>query len=133
PAPALSAPAPSVPAPSVPAPSVPAPSVPAPSVPAPSVPAPSVPAPVAPPAAEPSTGQPVHLRVNSTPSGASVTFGGEVRGKTPYNAELPRSSTPFEVTISLPGYQPLQRLVVLDNNVLLLIHLDPVPKPPPAR
>jgi hypothetical protein len=62
-----------------------------------------------------------------------VTFAGELRGTTPYIAELPRSSTPFDVTIALPGYQPVQRLVVLDNNVLLLIHLDPAPKPTPAR
>jgi hypothetical protein len=75
----------------------------------------------------------VNLRVNSTPTGATVTFGGKVRGTTPYVAELPRDSTPFEVTIALPGYQPIQRLVVLDNNVLLLIHLDPAPKPAPAK
>ena len=77
----------------------------------------------------------MHLKVNSTPPGASVTFGGEVRGKTPYSGELPRSTTPIELTLALPGYQPAKRTIALDGNVVLSLTLEPAtptPRPPPV-
>jgi hypothetical protein len=74
----------------------------------------------------------VHLKVSSTPPGASVTIGGEVRGKTPYTGELPRSTTPIELTLALPGYQPVTRTIAVDGNVVLSLTLEPAPRPVPA-
>jgi hypothetical protein len=74
----------------------------------------------------------VHLKVNSTPPGASVTIGGEARGKTPYTGELPRSTTPIELTLALPGYQSVKRTITLDGNTVMSLTLEPAPKPASA-
>ena len=74
----------------------------------------------------------MHLKVSSTPPGASVTIDGELRGKTPYTGELPRRATPIELTLALPGYQSVKRAIALDGNVVLSLTLEPAPRPAPA-
>ena len=46
------------------------------------------------------------ISINSTPSGAKVTYNGTYRGVTPYSLVLASSSTPGVITVSHEGCQP---------------------------
>jgi hypothetical protein len=98
---------------------------PAPAAPAPppaAAPAPAAPAPIARPG-QPAT---VKVTIDSRPPGATVAIGGEVRGTTPFEGEISRRDAEVEVKLTLAGYAPGIRKIVLDDKVVLSLELERV-------
>jgi eukaryotic-like serine/threonine-protein kinase len=71
-------------------------------------------------------GAEITVKIESSPKGAFVTFGDELkpRGKTPLTFTVPSSSTEVEIEIELPGYTKEQRKVSLAGNVDLEVSLS---------
>ncbi len=78
----------------------------------------------------PSAATSVSIDVQTTPAGATVSFGGEVRGQTPVRLELPSSDEAVTIQVSLPGYITHTEDVIPDVNQRLTIGLDEVSAPP---
>ncbi len=72
------------------------------------------------------------LLVFSEPPGASVRVDGTLRGKTPFNAELPPGT--HAVSLEMEGRATVNREATLpaDRSLVLEIRLDQAPAPPPA-
>ena len=72
----------------------------------------------------------ITITINSTPSGAYVTFGSETspRGKTPITFEVPKKDADAEIEISLPGYLDEDRTVRLNGKVDLEVALKKKPR-----
>ena len=75
--------------------------------------------------ATPALGGEVTVTVMSTPKGAYVTFGDEIRprGKTPLTFKVPASDTTVEIEVELPGHVDEKRKVKLTGNVDLEVAL----------
>jgi len=76
---------------------------------------------------------PARITLNSSPSGATVTRGQEVLGKTPLTVEkLPPGSYTFSLTIS--GYKPetLTAEAAAGGQTVLSAELSEIPKPKPS-
>jgi hypothetical protein len=79
----------------------------------------------------------VTLRIESVPSGASVSLG-EHEGTTPLDLQVPRGDTPVEISLVLPGYHPLTEKVLpnVDQRLRLVMIRRPSQgrpaKPPPT-
>lgn len=99
-------------------------SAPSTGVPAASTPAPSTAetAPVTP--AIPSTPATVRLRVETSPPGAAVRVGAELRGVTPLDVDLARGETAVPIAISLEGYQDHVEAIVPDVDQRVRLTLD---------
>jgi serine/threonine protein kinase len=127
PGPAISAPAPAAPAlPPPPAVVV----VAAAAVPVPAAVPVQPPAPPAPPA-------PVTVQVESNPSGATVSSGGEELGTTPLALDLMRAGSPRALEFKLAGHEPVVATVSAQNAPMLRVELPvrreprrPAPPPP---
>jgi eukaryotic-like serine/threonine-protein kinase len=76
-------------------------------------------------AASPAT---ISIHVESTPAGALVAVDGAPVGRTPLDAPLTRGSTPAEVVLTLPGFQPLRTRVVPDVDQRMLLTLQAAPR-----
>jgi serine/threonine-protein kinase len=65
----------------------------------------------------------VTLRVESVPSGATVSLGGESEGTTPLDLAVPRGDAPVELSLLLPGYHVLAEKVVpnVDQRLRLVM------------
>ena len=76
----------------------------------------------------------VHVVLDSTPQGATVTgkLGGEL-GETPLLMDLPRSSTPVELVLNKTGYLPLNFKVLPHQDREVTAALEHVPPPPPPE
>ena len=72
----------------------------------------------------------VRVSIDSTPSGAAVEMDGLPRGRTPWVADVPFSTTPSRVTLRLQGY--LARDETLDRNADQHLKLDLVRDVAPA-
>jgi serine/threonine-protein kinase len=86
----------------------------------------------APPAPLPTTAR---LRIVTHPEGATVKVGGEARGQTPIDLELPRADEPLSVELEHEGYAAWQETILLDADRTVDVWLSPAPAParPPPR
>lgn len=73
----------------------------------------------------------VRVTIDSTPSGATVEIGGEVRGRTPFEGEVPFSASPSKLVLRLEGY--LAREETLDRNADQHLRLELPRATAPAR
>jgi hypothetical protein len=64
------------------------------------------------------------VEVETTPPGARVIVGDELRGTTPLGLELPRSSAPVAVALELEGHQRQLEEIVPDVPQRLRITLE---------
>ena len=81
--------------------------------------------------------------VVTVPKGAQVRLAGELRGSTPIQLALPRSSSGVELKLSLPGYRSVRTRWKPDKGALIKLvlrkkskerrHEEPLPekRPPP--
>ncbi len=76
----------------------------------------------------------VHIALDSTPQGATVTnkLGSDL-GETPLLIDLPRSSTPVELVLAKIGYLPLTFKVLPHQDREVSASLEHVPPPPPVE
>jgi serine/threonine protein kinase len=77
----------------------------------------------------------VHVRVQSTPPGAEVSFEGvsgvvEASGTTPVTLEVPRGEGARRLVVQLQGYRPAEETVVPSSEVTVKLALEPLPPPP---
>jgi serine/threonine protein kinase len=65
----------------------------------------------------------VTFHVESVPSGATVSLGGESEGTTPLDLAVPRGDAPVEISLLLPGYHVLAEKVVpnVDQRLRLVM------------
>jgi len=65
----------------------------------------------------------VTLHVESVPSGATVSLGGESEGTTPLDLQVPRGDAPVELSLLLPGHHVLTEKVVpnVDQRLRLVM------------
>jgi eukaryotic-like serine/threonine-protein kinase len=77
----------------------------------------------------------VHILLDSTPEGASITRAGLAApiGKTPYELKLKKGEPSFDVLLSLEGFKPETRTVSTERDRDLLIALGKVDAPPPTN
>ena len=69
----------------------------------------------------------VHLAVASRPSGAAVRLDGNLVGNTPYTVELPLRKQKATIELSAENYEPVTRIVSLDEDLAMEIQLQPIP------
>jgi serine/threonine protein kinase len=76
----------------------------------------------------------VHVVLDSTPQGATVSGkqGGDL-GETPLIIDLPRGSTPVELVLTKTGYLPLNFKVLPHQDRELTAALEHLPPPPPVE
>ncbi|MFK7992266.1 MAG: serine/threonine-protein kinase [Sandaracinaceae bacterium] len=84
------------------------------------------PAPTPPPPAP----EEVHVRIRVAPADATVEIDG-VRFDNPVEAQRLRSLSPVRLRIQHPGYEPVERMVVFDEDRAYDIQLAPVAASPP--
>ena len=105
---------------------------PPPTAPAPPPAAPVALAPEAPGLRGPALGSSRRVRIESVPSGASVTIDGETRGVTPLDFETV-SGARHRVAVEAPGRRAEQRELVVDDAIgAITFTLAPVPRAAPA-
>ena len=79
----------------------------------------------------------VNVKLDSRPRGAQVRIAGVDRGTTPLEVELPRSSTPVELTLKKEGFDDATDTLVLDVDQKLTLPLKKkslgATKPSPRR
>ena len=76
----------------------------------------------------------VHIALDSTPQGASVTNAlGSTLGETPLLIELPRGSAPVDLVLNKTGYLPLTFKVLPHQDRDVSAALEHVPPPPPPE
>lgn len=79
----------------------------------------------------------VRVRFESVPEGARVALDGAMRGVTPLELRLPRSSQPVRVAMTRAGFVELSSELVPDGDQKLTLKLQSVPRSsrprPPAR
>ncbi len=94
----------------------------------------SRPPPPAPPPAIVPPSPTVHIALDSTPQGATVTgkLGGDI-GETPLIIDLPRGSAPVELVLNKTGYLPLNFKVLPHQDREVTAALEHVPPPPPVE
>jgi eukaryotic-like serine/threonine-protein kinase len=92
---------------------------------APASPAPATAAVAAPTPDEASAGE-IHLRIETTPPGATATLEGKTLGQTPIDAHVAASSAEGEIELDLRGYRPTSRSVPLDRDgeVRIVLHRE---------
>ncbi|WP_236515041.1 serine/threonine-protein kinase [Sandaracinus amylolyticus] len=83
------------------------------------------PAPIVEPPPAPVT---VRVRIESMPAGATVRLAGEARGETPLALEVPRGTTPIDLSLELRGHTPVRQTLVPDESQRLLLQLAPRPR-----
>ncbi|HSS02692.1 MAG TPA: PEGA domain-containing protein, partial [Kofleriaceae bacterium] len=66
----------------------------------------------------------VRVTIDSRPQGATVIIGGQTRGVTPYIGDLDRNGGQVELELTLPGYAPEIRSVVLTDDIAWSVSLD---------
>jgi serine/threonine protein kinase len=73
----------------------------------------------------------VKVQIESEPPGARFVIGGNppAEGRTPSRVELPKSSARRHVVVTLPGYKPADRVIMLDSDRTEAIVLEPETKP----
>lgn len=109
------------------------PAAPAPTVPPTSEPVkPPEPAPTPEPTPPPRSER-VQVVVESVPSGATVSAGGEVLGPTPLAMDLLREGTPRQLELKLAGYEPVLAEVSSKNAPLLKVEFPPRKEPVKPR
>ena len=92
------------------------------------------PPPPPPPAAPPLPSPTVHVALDSTPQGATVTNTlGSTLGETPLIIDLPRGSAPVDLVLNKTGYLPLTFKVLPHQDRELTAALEHVPPPPPPE
>ncbi len=89
------------------------------------------PPPAPPPAAPPPPSPTIHVALDSTPQGATVTnpFGSTL-GETPLLIELPRGAVPVELVLNKTGYLPLTFKVLPHQDREVSAALEHIPPPP---
>jgi hypothetical protein len=87
-----------------------------------------VPAPGA--SAEPET---IVFSVSVAPATAQVLIDGEPLPSNPFLGRFPKNYGTHRVRAVAPGYQPKERLVSFNDNVMIDLNLNPRPFAPPAR
>jgi eukaryotic-like serine/threonine-protein kinase len=58
----------------------------------------------------------IHLRVDSSPRGATVTLDGAVLGRTPIDAQMPSAHRDGQLELELGGYRTARRLIARDRD-----------------
>jgi hypothetical protein len=73
----------------------------------------------------------VKVQIESEPPGAQFVIGGNppAEGRTPSRVELPKSSNKRRLVLTLPGYEPAERSITLENDHTEAIVLQPQPRP----
>jgi serine/threonine-protein kinase len=71
----------------------------------------------------------VKLRIETQPEHVMVSIGGQVKGITPLDLELPRDEQALEVAFQREGFVGLTQVVVPNVDQLLRVSLDEVEKP----
>jgi hypothetical protein len=94
----------------------------------------STPSAAAPPAAAATN----HVSISADPPEARITLDDMALTGNPFHAAMPKSPLGRRLRVSAPGYAPEERLVTLDRDFLLELHLkrasgDPSPTPPPGH
>jgi len=92
------------------------------------------PPPPPPPPAAPLPSPTVHVALDSTPQGATVTNAlGSTLGETPLLIDLPRGSTAVDLVLNKTGYLPLTFKVLPHQDREVSAALEKVPPPPPPE
>ncbi len=71
----------------------------------------------------------VHFAVASKPPGAAVRLDGNLVGNTPWFVELPLRTQKATLELRAENYEPVTRIVSLDEDLSMEIQLQPVPAP----
>jgi protein TonB len=71
------------------------------------------------------------LSVGVTPSTATLSIDGQPLPSNPFVGHFPKSPGVHRIRASASGYQPKERLVSFDDNVMIDLSLTATPPPPP--